>query len=33
MEPLAAIRLGGNPELEPLAREARTRIERALATV
>lgn len=30
MEPLAALRLAGNPGLEPLAAEARERIERAV---
>lgn len=30
MEPLAAMRLAGNPALEPLAAEARERIERAV---
>jgi len=30
MEPLAALRLAGNPDLEPLAAEARERIERAV---
>jgi uncharacterized protein (DUF302 family) len=30
MEPLAAMRLAGNPDLEPLATEARERIERAM---
>ena len=33
MEPLAALRLAANPELEPLATEARERIERAVAGV
>jgi uncharacterized protein (DUF302 family) len=33
MEPLAALRLTANPELEPLATEARERIERAVAGV
>jgi uncharacterized protein (DUF302 family) len=33
MEPLAAMRLAGNPELEPLAVEARERIERAIASL
>ena len=33
MEPLAAMRLAGNPELEPLAAEARERIERAVAAI
>jgi uncharacterized protein (DUF302 family) len=33
MEPLAAMRLAGNPDLEPLAEEARERIERALASI
>jgi uncharacterized protein (DUF302 family) len=31
MEPTAAMRLAGNPDLAPLAAEARTRIERALS--
>jgi len=31
MEPLAALHLAENPELEPLAQEARARIERAVA--
>jgi uncharacterized protein (DUF302 family) len=31
MEPSAAMALAGNPELEPLAAEARERIERAVA--
>lgn len=30
MEPMAALALAGNPALEPLAREARERIERAV---
>ncbi len=30
MEPLAAMRLAANDELEPIAREARERIERAI---
>ena len=30
MEPLAAMRLAGNPDLEPVASEARERIERAV---
>lgn len=33
MEPLSAMGLSGNPTLEPLAREARARIERAIAAV
>lgn len=33
MEPLAALHLAANPELEPLATEARERIERAVAAV
>ena len=33
MEPLAAMRLAGNPALEPLAAEARERIERAIASL
>ena len=33
MEPLAALRLAGNPALEPLAIEARERIERAIASL
>jgi len=33
MEPLAALHLAANPELEPLATEARERIERAVAGV
>ena len=33
MEPLAAMRLAGNPALEPLAVEARERIERAIASL
>ena len=33
MEPLAALRLADNPALEPLAREARTRIERAVESL
>lgn len=33
MEPLAALRLAGNPDLEPLAAEARERIERAVRSL
>lgn len=33
MEPTAAMRLAGNPALEPLAAEARERIERAVASL
>lgn len=33
MEPLSAMRLAGNPALEPLAAEARERIERAIASL
>ena len=33
MEPLAALRLAGNPALEPLAIEAHERIERAIASL
>jgi uncharacterized protein (DUF302 family) len=33
MEPLAAMALAGNPALEPLAAEARERIERAVASL
>jgi uncharacterized protein (DUF302 family) len=33
MEPTAAMRLAANPDLEPLAGEARTRIERAIANI
>ena len=33
MEPTAAMRLAANPDLEPLAAEARTRIERAIANL
>ena len=33
MEPLAALRLAGNPALEPLAVEAHERIERAIASL
>lgn len=33
MEPLSAMGLSGNTALEPLAREARARIERAIAAV
>src|SRR5690348_8796939 len=33
MEPMAALGLSGNPALAPLAREARERLERALAAV
>lgn len=33
MEPLAAMRLAGNADLEPLAAEARERIERAVASI
>ena len=33
MEPLAALRLAGNPELVPLAGEARERIERAVRSL
>jgi len=32
MEPLAAMELAGNPELEPLATEARERIQKAVQT-
>ena len=33
MEPLAAMALAGNPELEPIATEARDRLRRAIASV
>jgi uncharacterized protein (DUF302 family) len=33
MEPLAALALAGNPELEPIATEARDRLQRAIASV
>lgn len=33
MEPMAAMGLAGNPALEPLAAEARERIERAVASL
>ena len=33
MEPLAAMRLSGNDELEPIAAEARDRVERAISSV
>ncbi len=33
MEPLAAMALAGNPELEPIAAEARDRLQRAIASV
>ena len=33
LEPLAAMRLSANDALEPLAREARERIERAVAAL
>jgi len=33
MEPTAAMRLAANPALEPLAAEARARIERAIANL
>ena len=33
MEPLAAMRLAGNADLEPVAAEARDRIERAVANI
>ena len=33
MEPLAALALAGNPELEPIATEARDRLERAIERV
>jgi uncharacterized protein (DUF302 family) len=33
MEPLAAMRLAANPALEPIAAEARERLERALASL
>ena len=33
MEPLAALRLANNPALEPLARDARARIERAIGGI
>lgn len=33
MEPISALQLAGNPELEPIAREARERLERALERV
>jgi uncharacterized protein (DUF302 family) len=32
MEPLAALQLAGNPDLEPLATEARERIQKAVQT-
>ena len=33
MEPLAAMALAANPDLEPVATEARERIERAIASI
>jgi uncharacterized protein (DUF302 family) len=33
MEPLAAMHLAGNPDLEPLATEARERVERAVTSL
>ena len=33
MEPDAAMRLAGNPDLAPLAAEARDRLERALSRI
>jgi uncharacterized protein (DUF302 family) len=30
MEPMSALQLAGNPQLEPIAREARERLERAI---
>jgi uncharacterized protein (DUF302 family) len=33
MEPLSALQLAGNPELEPVAREARERLGRAIESV
>jgi uncharacterized protein (DUF302 family) len=30
MEPMSALKLAGNPELEPIAREARERLKRAI---
>jgi uncharacterized protein (DUF302 family) len=33
MEPLAAMALAANPDLEPIATEARERIERAVASI
>ncbi len=33
MEPLAALALAGNPELEPIAAEARDRLRRAISSV
>ena len=33
MEPLAAMALAGNPDLEPIATEARERIERAVESI
>jgi uncharacterized protein (DUF302 family) len=33
MDPLAVLRLADNPALEPLAAEARERLERAIATL
>ena len=33
MDPVAALRLTGNPDIEPLARDVRARLERALEAV
>jgi uncharacterized protein (DUF302 family) len=33
MEPMSALELAGNPELEPIAREARERLERAIESI
>lgn len=33
MEPMSALQLAGNPELEPVAREARERLERAIESI
>ena len=33
MEPMSALQLAGNPDLEPVAREARERLERAIKSI
>ena len=33
MEPMSALQLAGNPELEPIAREAPERLERAIERI
>ena len=33
MEPMSAMQLAGNPELEPVAREAKERLERAIESI